>query len=244
MRKLSILVLAMMLAVACQLTSTKSEGVQVEGNVFSNAYDGYLTLRSEPSANSEALEVLHNGPKGATMVQYHPKWSIVSFNGVQGYVKTEYLQTSPTKPAYAKDHVVIGAWCLDNEDFPHSHDLLIFANGTYIVYNYHCFEGSFTSVGLWRLEEHDIVLTECYDLFADAHWCGGRHLKSNCEIRYRVDMSNYTLTEVADREEPMVLITESEFVRRHHGKFSPFWPSESFKAAKETARGYLKGILQ
>ena len=244
MRKLLILALVMVLAVACiGKREKKSEQVVVEGNVFSNAYDGFLTLRDEPNAKACELEVMYNGPKGATMVQYHPKWSIVRYNGVEGYVKTEYLQTSPTKPVYVNADVVLGAWCMDSESFPHYHDLLIFDNATYLVYNDHCCEGSFTSVGHWKLEEDCIVLTEYYDLFANFEVSGGEnYLKSNNVTKFRVDMTNYTLTEVTENEdaEPMVLVPESDLVRKYKGRYHVMW-SGSLEGNKEIARSYIRG---
>lgn len=235
MRKLSIFTLLAFLMVSCggnllNFGNSNSEYVESEGDVFSNAYDGFLNIREYPSAKSYKIGELKNGPKGATLIDYGPKWSKISHGGVEGYVKTEYLQTSPTKPVYVNPEDAIGVWGESEGEYAHSHDILVFDNGTYAIYNTHFCEGAFTAVGKWKLEENSIILTEYYDLvFNLGNTEGGKGLKSNSISSFEVD-----------KEGKMELISDVQVARETEEGYTPIWSQSQLDEAKADIKWYFK----
>ena len=80
-------------------------------------------------------------------------------------------------------------------------------------------------------------------MFANFEVSGGEnYLKSNNVTKFRVDMTNYTLTEVTENEdaEPTVLVPESDLVRKYKGRYHVMW-SGSLEGNKEIARSYIRG---
>lgn len=237
MKRLSIFTLLAMLMVSCGNPTTSNENVAVveaEGDVFSNAFDGFLNIRESPNANSFKVGELKNGPKGATMINYGAKWSLVSHNGVEGYVKTEYLQTTPTKPALLNPEDVIGVW----GEPDHSEDILVFDNGTYAIYTANFCEGAITNVGTWRIEEKNLILTEHYDFLANFGYCDifspawgkGKGIKSN----------KITIIENPNPENKMKLLIEAQVARETMDGDVPIWSQSQLDSAKKRIRAYFK----
>ena len=235
MIRLSIFTLLAMLMVSCGNPTTSNENVaavEAEGDVFSNAFDGFLNIRESPNANSFKVGELKNGPKGATMIEFGAKWSLVSHNGVEGYVKTEFLQTTPTKPALLNPEDVIGVWGESN----HFNDLLIFDNGTYATYNDNFCEGAITGVGTWRIEEKNLILTEHYDLAANFAYgdifgnAWGKGIKSN----------KVTIIEDPKPENKMKLLIEAQVARESEEGYVPIWSQSQLDALKKSIRVYFK----
>ena len=81
--------------------------------VYSNAYDGYLNVRAEPSTKAQILGRLNNGPEGAELLGVDGKWTKVRVNGVEGYVSSAYVQSTPTQPVYLDANAILGEWIYD-----------------------------------------------------------------------------------------------------------------------------------
>ena len=198
MKKFSIFAIAMMLMVSCGLLPSKIKGdentlagttttEQPEGDVFSNGYDGFLNIRVAPNYKSKKIGEFKNGPKGANMIEYGAKWSKIEYQGVEGYVKTEYLQTTPTQPANVRPEAVVGSWYYRPEGWGHI-AIIIEEKGIYHIYNDNFCEGAVVSVGTWSIVGDNIELNEQYDLAQNIGWgcydCveGKRGIKSNLKI--------------------------------------------------------------
>lgn len=88
--------------------------------IYANSYDGFVNIRQTPSANSAILGELVNGGAPATLISNEGKWYKVNYNGIVGYVKSEYVNIGNSAPAAsaasaAKSYrnvyyVVIGSW--------------------------------------------------------------------------------------------------------------------------------------
>ena len=75
---------------------THSSGASLK--VYSNAYDGYVNVRAEPTTKAKILCTLPNGPEGAELLGIEGKWTKVRINGVEGYVWSAQVQSTPTEP--------------------------------------------------------------------------------------------------------------------------------------------------
>ena len=82
--------------------------------VFSNSYDGYLNVRAQPSSKSQVVGTLHNGPNGAELLGVEGKWTKVRINGVEGYVWSANIQSTPTEPVHINASAVVGDWVWSN----------------------------------------------------------------------------------------------------------------------------------
>ena len=187
MKKFTVFAIVMMLMVSCiGAKAPKNEVVQSEGDVFSNAYDGFVSIRMAPSARSMKIGELKNGPKGATLIEYNSKWSKIEYQGIQGYVYNEYLQTTPTEPVSLRPEDVVGSWYYRPEGWGHT-CIIINDDGTYHIYNENFCEGAITSDGTWRLVGDDIEFNERYDYVVGLVW-GGAGIKSNKKQLLKVDV--------------------------------------------------------
>ena len=46
-----------------------NQDIQISEKVYSNAYDGYVSIRVEPSSKSEKIGEFRNGPDGAILLE-------------------------------------------------------------------------------------------------------------------------------------------------------------------------------
>ena len=149
MKRLFFLATTMLLLVSCGGSASKSaapaesapeaEVAPVEAEVdlpkvYSNCYDGYLNVRAQPTTKSQILGRFNNGPEGAELLGVEGNWSKVRVNGVEGYVSSNYLQSTPTEPAYLDANVILGEWIYDfyksNGVGPYWLSFLFKSNGT------------------------------------------------------------------------------------------------------------------
>ena len=69
--------------------------------------EGYVNIRSEANADSEIVGVLMPG-YAVTVTEKGDEWSKISSNGVEGYIKNEYLvfggRGKSTLPQYVRYH--------------------------------------------------------------------------------------------------------------------------------------------
>ncbi len=246
MKKLAILTIVMMSMVSCIWLPERGErsarnvDEQVEGDVFSNAPVGFLTMYESPSDWSYKIGEMKNGPKGATIVEYGSRWSKVNYNDTEGYVKTQYLQTEPTKPVNFNFAVVLGVWCPKAEDGELSRwvDLLIFDNGTYAVFNVNFFEGGVSSVGTWVIEGNNLILTEHYNIAKNMGWqCGwnSRSIKSNKKTVYKVNEKNKILVAEDGSENlyKLDLLTDAEVARDESEGYVPRWSQKQLDGTRD-----------
>ena len=63
--------------------------------VYSNASDGFVNVRKEPSAKSKIVEILYNGKEGARLLdKSNNNWYKVEINGITGYVNKHFIRLS------------------------------------------------------------------------------------------------------------------------------------------------------
>lgn len=130
--------------------------------VYSNAYDGFTNIRQRPSSSSQVLSVLKNGPQGAALLGYEGSWAKIICNGVEGYVYSNYITTTPTKEVYVDISTgwLFGQW----KDEEMGLEFITFSkNGTYKYENY--VGAGYIWEGKWMLEGNEVVLheTKSYD---------------------------------------------------------------------------------
>ena len=97
--------------------------------VYSNAYDGYLNVRAQPTTKSQVVGKLNNGPEGAELLGVEGKWSKVRVNGVEGYVSSAYVQSTPTQPVYINANAILGMWSYDYQNS-------VGADGGYCIHSF------------------------------------------------------------------------------------------------------------
>lgn len=122
--------------------------------VYSNCYDGYLNVRSQPTSKSQIVGRLNNGPEGAELLGVEGTWSRVRVGGVVGYVASKYLQSTATDPVYIKASAVVGEWVWTN--IRSGCIYTIKSNGTFTTSGY----GDYATAksGTWYLSYHNLVL--------------------------------------------------------------------------------------
>ena len=129
MKRFLLLATTMLLAVSCiEVVVPAKEGAEttveaveaveqpvevVLPKVYSNAYDGYLNVRAMPTTKSQVLGRFNNGPEGAEVLGVDGKWTKVRVNGVEGYVSSAYVQSTPTQPVYLDANAILGEWIYD-----------------------------------------------------------------------------------------------------------------------------------
>lgn len=144
-------------------TSTESEIAAPQPRmVYANSYDGYVNVRAAASKQSKVVCKLYNGGDGAERLGTEGNWVKIRYDGKVGYVHRDYIQNTPTAPAYWDAADVVGVWSQktvidpDEPDF----DLLIFDDGQFAMFSFQSPSGSFLFVGgKWRLEEDRIIMS-------------------------------------------------------------------------------------
>ena len=246
MKKLVILTLAAVSMVSCMF-SGRSGDVQAEGELFSNAPLGFLSIYESPSDMSYKIGELKNGPKGASMVEYGAQWSKVKYDDMEGYVKTQYLQTEPTKPVNINFAVLLGAWCYksDNGELSRMHDLLIFDNGVYAIYNDMFCEGAISSVGTWVIEDNNLILNEHYNICYNFGWSSSwdKGIKSNKKTIYKVDEKSKVLVAEDSSQNlyKLELLTDAEVAREECEGYTPRWSQRQLDGTRDyVTQDYIK----
>jgi uncharacterized protein YgiM (DUF1202 family) len=191
--------------------------------IYSNCYDGYLNIRSEPSAKSPVVGKVHNGPQGAELIRYQGNWAKVNVGGVIGYIYKNYTQRTPTEPVFVDPDFMIGAW---GEDDYHSKDLLIFENGTFAFWDESM--DSFTAVGKWYLERYDIILCQSYNMLYD---CVERE-----DTRLRIFVDRRTLGD--DYYTKLELISDTKAKKESYGGKIVRWTQPQLNAAQNHIRTF------
>ena len=172
MKRFLLLATAMLLVVSCGDGASKKEAPaesapKVEAapakvelpKVYSNCYDGYLNVRSQPTTNSQILGELRNGPEGAELLGVEGKWSKVRVNGIEGYVSSNYLQSTPTDPVHINAAAVIGTWY--NEEFIGGNwydKITINSNGKFVHEMWMGVDMNDKTTGAWSLSRNNLVL--------------------------------------------------------------------------------------
>lgn len=124
--------------------------------VYANSFDGFVNIRRGPSAKTAILGKLRNGPNRATLLSREGNWSLIRYNGVVGYARSQYLQGSPVKPVTIN---VSMSWLVGIRYDDYGNALLIFNNGTYLKYSIG-YEIVRSEVGYYQLEEDYILLSK------------------------------------------------------------------------------------
>lgn len=124
--------------------------------VYSNSYDGYLNVRAQPTTKSQVLGTLRNGPEGAVLLGVEGKWSKVRVNGVEGYVSSAYVQSTPTQPVYINASAVVGHFGSIDSIIGYEWIYSIESNGKYTFGEYESGECDEES-GKWYLSGTSII---------------------------------------------------------------------------------------
>ena len=121
--------------------------------VYSNSYDGYLTIRATPSSKGEKIGKFRNGPEGAIKLSETGNWVEVDYNGVVGYVSKKYVVTYPTKAVTVDidEKWLMGPWYPSHRNYAY----MIFNNGTYTVQ----YEYGTLAYGTYQVEGDEIIFT-------------------------------------------------------------------------------------
>lgn len=133
-----------------------------EVRVYSNAYDGFVNVRSQPSAKSAILGRLKNGPDYLVQLGVQGKWIIVQWQNGIGYVNKSVVGYTPWKPVYLS---VDGDWIQGvyqgGEPYFREFvdDLWIFSNGKFAYVDNGGGTGEPLAYGTWKFEGKEIVLT-------------------------------------------------------------------------------------
>lgn len=120
--------------------------------VYSNCYDGYLNVRAQPSAKSQVVGTLHNGPAGAELLGVEGKWTKVRVNGIEGYIWSADTQFTPTEPVHISASAVVGQWVWSNGSYINTYE--IYSNGKFDYTTRDDQEGE----GTWYLSGNNLVL--------------------------------------------------------------------------------------
>ena len=147
-----------------------------EVRVYSNAYDGFVNVRSQPSAKSAILGKLKNGPDYLVQLGVQGKWIIVQWQNGIGYVNSSVVGYTPWEPVYLgiDGNGIQGVYV--DSDSPWG-IYLVFSNGKFAKWRIP--RGSSDSriylyYGTWRFEGMDIIFTTKYVIERDNDFVGAR----------------------------------------------------------------------
>lgn len=143
-------------AVAVEPAAPEYPELQLE-RFYSNAYDGYVNIRQQPTTKSAIIGVLRNGNKYVEKVGVHGNWIMVKWENLVGYAHKSMLGRKPWKPF----NLNITADQIEG--------VYAASDGIYCVYNKgkftylgHDWYGDGLSHGRWKFEGNDIILTTKY----------------------------------------------------------------------------------
>ena len=130
-----------------------NQDIQISEKVYSNAYDGYVSIRVEPSSKSEKIGEFRNGPDGAILLEKtNEYWWKIDNNGIVGFVSNSNLQSTPTKtadPNITVEWLTVEGWGCGNDNI----GVTFNSDGTFECMG--CVDGT----GTWRIEETNIIFT-------------------------------------------------------------------------------------
>ena len=152
-------------------TATKSDDSDkwdaVEGfdlrectKVYSDSYDGFVSIRATASSKGEVVGKFKNGPRPAYVLGQQEQWLEIYYDGVRGFVYEKYTTLEPTVEVTVN---VDGDWLEGIYGFNGYTAYLIFDNGTYTYEQ----EYGTICMGKYRLEGNEIVLTPVLHLMPD-----------------------------------------------------------------------------
>lgn len=145
------------------------EVVNLQPEVYCNAYDGFVNMRSEPNYKASVVGKFQNGPEGASLISEEDGWSYIEYSGIVGYVASKYLQSTPTVKytgSVTADWVE-GIW-IDTEEEKECGEecagvYYIFSNG---YYSGPWYEGGDDSIfGRWQFQNNELVLYKMKDIY-------------------------------------------------------------------------------
>ena len=128
--------------------------MQPEVRIYSNAFDGFTSIRQMPDSQAPIIGRLNNGTDYLSLVNYHGEWLAVKWQNRVGYVKAHLVGYTPAPPVYlGVDANYMGGIYGGREE-----GYLVFGNGKFArFYNY-----SDVAYGKWRFEGYEIVFTTKY----------------------------------------------------------------------------------
>ena len=143
-----------------------------EVRIYSNAYDGFVNVRAQPSAKSAKLGRLNNGNDYLVKLGVQGKWTIVKWQNGIGYVNSTVVGYTPWKPVYlgVDGDSLQGAYFMD-EGGDYFAYYLVFNNGKF-AYIQDGKRAGDQYYGTWKLEGTDIIFTTKYktnECWVDTH---------------------------------------------------------------------------
>ena len=185
--------------------------------VYSNSYDGYTNIRETPSLKGKVIGELRNGPDGAVLISKTEGWSKINCNGVEGYVYTKNLSTSPTEEVTISTDInwINGIWRNDNEQYAY----LIFNNGTFAIQS----TSGTLAYGTYILKGNDIEFSI-------------KQFLSSMEISKIQRLGIDTSTNRIGQLRKMDFLSESE---QYNNTYDLTWTKSQFNALKKEIRALL-----
>ena len=185
--------------------------------VYSNSYDGYTNIRETPSLKGKIIGELRNGPDGAVLISKAEGWSKINCNGVEGYVYTKNLTTSPTEEVTINTDInwINGIWRNDNEQYAY----LIFNNGTFAIQS----TSGTLAYGTYILKGNDIEFSI-------------KQFLSSMEISKIQRLGIDTSTNRIGQLRKMDFLSESE---QYNNTYDLTWTKSQFNALKKEIRALL-----
>lgn len=138
-----------------------------EVRIYSNAYDGFVNVRAQPSTKSAILGRLKNGQDYLVQLGVQGKWKIVQWHDTIGYVNSSVVGYTPWKPVYIDTSAISMQGVVDDGDYGENDWVhYIFNNGKWAF----VFGGDLELAGTWKLEGYDIIFTVKYYHDESSHW--------------------------------------------------------------------------
>ena len=146
-----------------QNTETAAHTNPNEIHIYSNAYDGYVNVRQQPSAKSAILGKLKNGQEHLVKLGTEGKWTKVKWQNTVGYVNSSIVGHTPWKPVYLDidGDSIEGVYGDDYKDEVY----FIFSNGKFAFFHEAMASADYSCdlyYGTWKFEGTDIIFTTKY----------------------------------------------------------------------------------
>lgn len=153
MKKLFLFWLVIFCSLPC-LSQTYVDGVDVYSRpkIYSDSFDGYLNIRSTPSAKGNIVGTFRNGQVPGYTIKQEGNWIKIYYEGVTGYVYKKHTSSEPTIEVTVN---VDGSWLQGLWEDEDCGVYMLFDNGTY------AWDTGYdeTIMGTYRLAGNSVVLT-------------------------------------------------------------------------------------